>query len=284
LTRMPKMALAFVAGFVLVAAGACTGGGGSSDAKLSDPNSIISAAINGGADIKSFHIKIAVNGTINAAALKSATADVGIPVTGDLKLDGTTLEGDVDVTNQAAHLALSVPALAMLGNVPITGDLIVADKALYYKVSLLSAKYSKQDLGSLSSSIPMAIPSVLPTAGASGLTDEITQLKKQMDDAGVKATLVGVDKVSGQDAYHLNVSVPLDKVNAEIAAEASGDTSMKLDSASVDFWVYTSNNRPAQFEIKGASSSLGSLDLVVTITDYDKAVTISAPAAGDVNP
>jgi hypothetical protein len=291
---MPKTALALVAGFVLVAAGACSSSGASSAAtggaanvNQSDPNSIISAAISGGSDIKSFHIKVAVNGTINAAALQSAAADSGIPITGDVKLDGTSLEGDVDVTNQAAHLAFNVPALAMLGNVPITGDLIVADKTLYYKVSLLGTKYSKEDLsslGSLSSSIPVAIPSVLPTAGASGLTDEIAQLRQQMDDAGVKATLVGVDSIGGQDANHINVSIPLDKINAEIAAEASGDPSMKLDSASVDFWVYKSNNRPAKFEIKGASSSVGSLDLVVTITDYDKAVTISAPAAGDVNP
>jgi hypothetical protein len=52
----------------------------------------------------------------------------------------------------------------------------------------------------------------------------------------------------------------------------------------VDFWVYTDTNRLAKAEIKGASSAIGTIDIVLTITNYDQPVTVSAPAAGDVNP
>jgi hypothetical protein len=307
LIGLPKPALAVFAGLVVVFASACgsssgtpgpaaTGAGGGTanptsvgsvapTVNANDPNSIITSVISGGADIKSFHIKLAVSGTIKAAALKSEAGTSGIPITGDVKLDGTAIEGDVDVANQAAHLTLNVPAMAMLGGVPITGDVVVVNNTLYYKVSLLGPKYTKTDLGSLTSSLP--VPTALPSPGASalaGLTDEINQLRTQMQQAGVTATLVGVEQIGGQDANHINISVPIDKINAAIAAQASPGTNMKVDSASVDFWVYKSNNRLAQVELKGASSTLGSLDLMITVTNYDQPVTVAAPAASDVNP
>ncbi len=303
--RLPKPALAVFAGLVVVFASACgsssgtpvpgstTAGGNPTSAgsvaptvNANDPNSIISSVISGGSDIKSFHIKIAVSGTVKAAALSQAGSS-GIPITGDVKLDGTAIEGDVDVANQAAHLTLNVPAMQMMGNIPITGDVILVSNTLYYKVSLLGPKYTKTDLGSLAGSLPVAIPSALPTAGASelaGLTDQINQLRTEMQAAGVTATLVGVDQIGGQDANHINISVPIDKINEAIAAEASPGANMKVDSASVDFWVYKSNNRLAQVELKGASSTLGNLDLMITVTNYDQPVTVAAPAASDVNP
>lgn len=301
--RLPKPALALFAGLTVVIASAC-GSSGSTPAPVAgasgapaasvaptvnanDPNVIISSVISGGSDIKSFHIKLAVSGTIKAAALQSQAGTSGIPITGDVKLDGTAIEGDVDVANAAAHLTLTVPAMAMFGGAPISGDVILVNGNLYYKVSLLGPRYTKTDLGSLASSLPVAVPSVLPSPGASamaGLTDEINQLRTQMQQAGVTATLVGVDQIGGQDANHISISVPIDKINAAIAAQASPGTQMKLDSASVDFWVYKSNNRLAQIEIKGASSTLGNLDLMITLTNYDQPVTIAAPAASDVNP
>ncbi len=293
--RVRRSAFAVLAGFVLVAAAACSSGSatnapgagssGAAGANQNDPNSIITSVINGGSDIKSFHLKIALSGTIKAAALKSAMASSGVQITSDVKLDGTAIEGDVDVANSAVHLSANVPAMAMLGNVPITGDVIVVSNTMYYKASLLGPKYTKTDLGSLASGLPVSIPSILPSPGASaltGITDQIDQLRAQMKAAGVVATLVGVDKIGGQDANHINVSVPIDKLNAEIAAQASGGPAVTIDSASVDFWVYKSSNRLAQMEVKGASSAFGSLDLTVTITNYDQPVSISAPAASDI--
>jgi len=309
LIRLPKPALALLATVALVAA-ACgggsataapagssatstststsTGGAGASVAPTlnpNDPNSVISQVIAASPDAKSFHIRIALNGTIKAAALQSADSSLGAAITSDLKLDGTAIEGDVDVVNQAGHLALTVPAMKALGGVPITGDLILVDNVLYAKATLLGPKYTTMklsDLGSLTGSLPVAVP----TPGASALTgvaDQVAALRKQLDDAGAKVTLVGVEKIGDQDADHLNVSVPLDMLNSQIAAAAASDSpSMKIDSASVDLWVYTDGYRLAQVEVKGASSSIGSLDLVITVTNYDKAVTVTAPPASEV--
>lgn len=290
--RLPRPAIALLAGLVVVMASGCSsasvtprtggsnGGGGNNS---SDPNTIITSVINGGSAIKSFHIEIAVSGTIKKEALASEAASSGLRITSDVKLDGTAIKGDVDVTNQAAHLTLNVPAMSMLGGIPITGDVILVDKALYYKVSLLGANYTKTDLGSLTDGLPVSIPSVGPSA-MTNVTDEVTQIRNAMQQAGVTATLVGTDQIGGKDAYHINISVPLDKLNAQIAATASGGTSPKLDSASVDFWVYKADNRPAKLEIKGASASIGNLDFTVTITNYDAAVTVTAPSADQINP
>lgn len=296
--RIPRRALALFAGFAVIA-GACgsstatlpggkSGPGGSTNPNFNpnDPSSIITQMVSSGPDVKSFHIKITVGGTIKSDALSGAGAGTDNPLgglsLGDIKLDGTTIEGDVDVANQAAHLALTVPPIAALGGIPIAGDVIVKDAALYYKIDMLGPKYTKTDFGSLTSDLPVAVPTP-GASGLAGLQDEVTKLRQQLDDAGVKATLVGVENVAGKDAYHINLSVPIDKLNEQIAgAAASAASDMKIDSASVDFWVYKDNNAPAKLQIKAASSAIGNLDVLVTVTDYDKPVTISAPPASQI--
>jgi hypothetical protein len=290
--RIPTKALALFTGFVVIA-GACT----SSTATLpggpnfnpNDASSIVSAVIAGGPDVKSFHLKIEVKGTIKTDALSGAAADAGGLLggmsLGDLKLDGTAIEGDIDIANQAAHLSLTVPPIGAMGGMPITGDAILKDATLYYKIDLLgSSKYTKADLGSLTSDLPVAIP----TPGASalaGVQDQVSQIRKTLDDAGAQVTLVGVDQVAGKDAYHINISIPLDLINGKLESAApSAVSDMKIDSASADLWVYKENNMLAKAEVKGASSAVGNLDVIVTVTDYDKPVTISAPSADQIAP
>lgn len=309
--RQPRPALAVLVGLVVVFASACsssgntfpagpTGGAGGTSAptsaasaaatvNLSDPNSLITQLINGGPAVTSFHINIAVTGTIKAAALSSAAGSAGGILTGDLKLDGTTIDGDVDVANQAAHISLNVPPLAALGNLPLTGDLILKDNVLYYQVSLLGTKYTEMDLSSLGASLgslASTLPVAVPTPGASalaGVADEVAQVRQQLQAAGFAAKLVGVEQVDGKNAYHISISLPLDAINSDIAAAAaSAAPGMKLDSASVDIWTYTDNYQLAKIQIQGASSTVGSLGITVTITNYGVPVTIAAPSASEI--
>jgi hypothetical protein len=304
LLRVPKPALSILAGLVVVIASACSSTAATSGAvpasavagvtsgpaavasaavNPNDPSSIITQVLSSGQGTTSFHIKIEVTGTIKAAALKSAAGSSGGALTGDVKLDGTAIEGDVDVVNKAAHMSLTVPPIAMLGNVPLTGDLIVKDSFLYYKVSLLGPKYTKTALGDLTSGLPVTVPTAGPSALA-GMADQIAQLRQQLDAAGVKATLVGVEQIGGKDAYHISISVPLDKINTEIAAAAASEApGMKIDSASVDVWTYKDSYQLAKIQIAGASSSLGNLGMTITITNYGAPVTVTAPAASDIN-
>jgi len=98
--------------------------------------------------VTSFHIKLTISGTINASALSSAQAAPH----GDLKLDGTTVEGDVDVANEAAHLSLQRAGPADAGQRALTGDLILVNNAST-KGFPARGKYSMVDLSSLGSTL-----------------------------------------------------------------------------------------------------------------------------------
>ena len=312
--RLPRPALTLFAGLVVVVASACgssaatTGANGTgapagatnapgssavATVNPNDPNSIITQALSSGTAVKSFHMKIDIAGTIKASALQSAAGStaggLGAALTSDIKLDGTSIEGDVDVANEAAHLAVSVPALAVLGNIPLTGDLIIKDSILYYQVSLLGAQYTEMDLGSLGSSLDSslgALSSALPIASAlptaASLTDEVAQMRQELQAAGVTTKLVGVEQIGGKNADHISVTIPLDQINAQIAAEASAVPGMKIDSATLDFWTYTDNYQLAKVQFTAASSTLGNLSFTVTVTNYDAPVTITAPAASAI--
>jgi hypothetical protein len=310
LIRLPRPALTLFAGLVVVVASACgssaatTGANGTgapagganapgssvaAPVNPNDPNSIITQALSSGTEVKSFHIKIDIAGTIKASALQSAAGSdasgLGAALTSDIKLDGTSIEGDVDVANEAAHLAVSVPALAVLGNIPLTGDLIIKNNILYYQVSLLGAQYTEMDLGSLGSSLG-ALSSALPLAStlptAASLTDEVAQVRQELQAAGVTTKLVGVEQIGGKNADHISVTIPLNQINAEIAAEASAVPGMKIDSATLDFWTYTDNYQLAKVQFTAASSTLGNISFAVTVTNYDAPVTITAPAASAI--
>jgi hypothetical protein len=313
-----KPVFAAVLGFVLVVAAACGGSSAtptsaaasnapgestapssSAAANGNDASSLIAQALSGGSDVKSFHIKFTVSGTIKAAALAAMSDSTPAPTT-DLTLDGTSLEGDVDIANGAGHIALNLPAIPELGGVPISADLIVVGQALYAKTALLgSDKYMMLDLSSLSSmagALPLpSLPVSIPTAGASSaltqVTDQLAQLQQQLDAAGAKATIVGTEQIGGQDATHINVTVPVDWINQQItAAETSatdtpppGLEGAKLDSSTFDIWVYKSNNQLAQLHFTAASSVVGNIDVMLTLTNYDQPVTISAPPASEIS-
>ncbi|MGA2513471.1 MAG: LppX_LprAFG lipoprotein [Candidatus Limnocylindrales bacterium] len=318
--RLPRSALALLVGLVVVFASACsssgstfpalpsgggpaagtpaagtpgggTPGGGSPGASVAatantnDPESLISQ-INL-ASVTSFHVNVAISGTIKASGLASAMGSSGGALTGDLTLDGTTIDGDVDVANQAAHLTFSVPAMPALGGVPLTGDLIVKDSELYYKISLLGDLYTKTDLSTLTGDLGSIASGVtVPTPGPSalsGVTDEVAKLREQLKAAGVTATLVGVEQVDGKDAYHISISVPMDALNGAIASAApSAAAELSLDSATVDLWTYKDNYQLAKVQIQAASSTLGTLGVVVTVTNYNTPVTITAPPDSEI--
>jgi hypothetical protein len=284
--RVPRPAITLLAGLLVVAASACSGSsataapvapaGGGQTFNPQDPSSVITQVISGGSGVTSFHLKITVSGTIKAAALADAgSAAATLGAGGDMKLDGSIIEGDVDIANQAAHFAASLPADG------VSADVLLVNNAIYYKMASASPKYTKMDLGSLARLSPVAIP----TAGGSAmgsLNNEIGLLQAALTAAGVTAKLVGVEQIGGKDANHIAFSLPLDKINAQLAAAASPSPAPTIDSLSVDMWLYTADSRVAQLEAKFASSALGNLDLTLTVSAYNQPVTITAPSADQI--
>lgn len=273
MTRLPKPALALMAVTAIVFAGACGGNSGTpTPPPITDPSEVITKSVAVVPAVKSLHLKLEVSGKVNTGALTGGSSG-GLGLSGNFDLSGTTVEGDVDVTKVATDLKFAVP-----GVLGLTGEAIVVDGNLYYKTSLTGDKFTQSKL---SDTVPVSIPSPGALASAD-ITSGIASLRKSLDDAGAKATLLADDQVNGKDAYHVSISVPVDKINAMLAQSGSATAGLTLDSASVDYWAYKDSLLPAKISIVGSAGTLGNLSLTLTLTDYGKSVTVTAPAASDI--
>ena len=255
-----------------------------------DPEALFSLGIAEGPAWQSFHLKIAVGGTVKAAFLKAMGNPSWAKLTTDAVLDGTVLEGDVDAQSLAFHLAIAVPAVAAFGSGAVTGDLIIKDSNLYLKMASLGAKYHEVKLGTVSKEF--GVPVSVPTPGGSalvGLSNLTASIRSQLEADGVTPKVVGVEQIGGRDAYHIDLTVPVDKLNSDLAAAATKAGAgaailgqLKIDSVSSGIWIYKDNYQLAQVQIAGTSSTAGNLGFMMTLTNFDQPVTINAPAASDV--
>jgi hypothetical protein len=265
-TRFPRLAVALVALAGVVIASGCA----SATPPITDPNVVIAKSVVALQTAKSVHVKIDATGKVNTGAVPGlGFGGFGL----NLDLAGTTVEGDVDVANQATDLKITLPA--PLG----TGEVIVVGGNLYYQLSLYGDKFTETKL---SDAVAVSLPSARALASADP-SAAIASLTKAMNDLGAKATLLAGDKVDGKDVYHVSVSVPVDKINALLAAQGgSSAAGIQLDSATFDYWAYTDTVLPAKFEVKISAGKIGNFDVVATLTGYNQAVTINAPAASEI--
>jgi hypothetical protein len=280
--RLPKTALALVALATAIVVSGCGGGaaGTPTPPPISDPNEVITKAITAAPDVKSLHIKLEVAGKISLSALSGASG--GSALSGSIDLTGTTMEGDVDVANQAADLKLTLTGMLAMPALGLPSEIIVKDGSTYMKSSS-TGKFSKTALGSLTSGLPVSIPS--QDAAPSALTDQVATIRKRLTDAGLTVTMMPDDTVGGQAAYHVSMTYPIDKLNSLIASQAGSMASgLTFDKLAIDVWAYKDSQLPAKFEVAVGAGALGNLDITVTITAYNTPVTITAPAAGDIAP
>ena len=237
-------------------------------APVSDPNEIITRSATGVAAIQTVHFDVAVGGSVNTSALGSSGSALGL--SGSLKLDGTTVSGDVDLQKQAFHVTASMPTF--LG---LSADVIQVDGFQYTKISLVGDKYTK----SAASTLPIA--SAAPSATLD-ISNTVNTLKTSLASAGVTATLVGRDQVDGRDSYHVAVALPKDLVNQGMGALSAAASGISIDTATLDYWVYVDSLNPAKMELKATSAAVGNLTVTMTLTKYNQPVTITAPAAGEI--
>lgn len=269
-----KLGLAAASIFSLALVAGCGSSGTPTPPPISDPIELINQAVTKAPDVSTFHLKIDIAGKINTAALGSSGSSLGLG--GSMDLAGTKIEGDIDVKKAATDLKFTMPGLMGL-----SGEVIVVDGSAYYKISLLGEKYTQSKLSDLTGGLPVSVPSALPSGSA--IADQVAEFRKQLQDAGVTMTMKPDDKVDGQAVYHVSVNLPLEKINTLLAAEGgSGAAAMKLDSANVETWFYKDTLLPAKFEIAGSSSSIGNLDIVISMTAYNKGVTVAAPPADQI--
>jgi hypothetical protein len=262
--RFLKPILAAGAIIGLVAAGCGGSSGTPTPPPISDPYEIISRSLDEVQKSTSLHVRATVDGNLDLSGLSEMTGGLS----GKINLSGTYLEGDIDVTNQALDFKFGVPAL-----LAISGRMIVVDGYSYTQISLQGDKYTKSEAGD---NLPVDLPS--PGASAGGaIADAVEEIKKQLDETGYEATLEGDAKVDGRDCYHISITIPAEKLNEIVGEAGAAAPSVTIEDSQLDYYVYKDNLRPARIAASGKAESTGQVSLDVTITRYDKKVSIKAP-------
>jgi hypothetical protein len=260
---MPRRLL-FVVALVATLLAAC--GGTASAPALTDPKDILAHAASSLQGLKTVHVKATLSGKIDSGALSGGA---GLPV----DLTGSSLEGDIDIADTEAKLAVAVPAL--LG---FSADAIATGGTVYVKTSLNpDGKYHKVDTAALTSGLPLpSLPATIGSPDPSAVTAMIDQFKAELDKLTTPPTKLADEKIGDQDCYHVQT-----KFSGADVPQASG--ALGTGSVTVDVWTRKSDYRPARLAIVVDAGAAGSLSITVDLTNYDAAVTVTAPPADQIS-
>lgn len=226
--------------------------GGTTGPNLTDPKEIVTKSMEALAAAKSFHLQADVEGKIKLALFGDQASEI------DLK--GTSLAGDVDVSAKKAKISFVVPAL--LG---VSADVIATGTDTWTKISLLGPRWKH---------------STTP-AGAEGAASDpqkaIADLKAALDKLPAAPTKLPDEKCGSTDCYRVQLKGSASDLGplASAAPGISGD-------ATVDLWVEHGTNRPVKLVLT-ANGDSGPITVTLTLSNWDQAVTIEPPPAGDVD-
>jgi predicted small lipoprotein YifL len=225
---------------------------GSSGPAISDPREIVTKGVEATTQLDTAHVAVTIEGTASVPGSDS-----------QLSLDGTTVEGDVDLAARQSHFSFTAMGF--------TGELISDGADTYIKTPLTGPKWMKS---TGASGDPV-----------SGLTDPAQILE------GVRGFLdtegVDVEKLSDADCgsgrcYAVRLTIPADQVSG--AGNVAGvDLSQLVGDALVldllfdrdDLWLSDASTQLG-------SEALGQLTLRVALSAYDEDVSIELPPADEV--
>jgi hypothetical protein len=250
MSRRLALLLALITSFVIACSGAPAA------PPLTDPNEILAKSAESLAKAKSVHFAASLTGTFSGDMM-------GTGQDTEFKLDGTTAEGDIDVAGKKARATFSVPAL--LG---LSGEVIQVGQTTFMKTSLTGAKYQKQT----SSELP--VDEVADPAKAA------EAVREALDQPGLSPTKAADAKCGDKDCYQVEIDLTGEEL-AALASEAPdaglGDAAMKIT-----FSVERDTLRLAKVVVSVTAGAAGSVDMTLTMTKWDEAVTINEPAADQV--
>jgi hypothetical protein len=227
------------------------------------------AAITKSGNVKSFHLAVVLSGSLPSSVLMSA---LGLPTpdasSAPAKLDGSTVNADVDVTKGALHLKASVVAGGL------TKEIVAIGGYLYSRSSPGSILFSKTAL----SGTAAPAGSASPTITSVNLPDLLTGWIRIFDGYGATWSEIKGEKVEGADAVHFSLTLPVDKVGSALAGAGYR---LSLSGLSVDLWMLAADSRPAKIAIKADAGPDGSFTATAIFSAYDSPVTIIVPPANE---
>ena len=262
---------AFFALVLMVVTG-CTGGLGSMGRiGALGPDEMLAASLARLETSAAVHIEATFGGSVNAGSLSSLAGGLPIGLLGTLKLDGADANSDIDISDRAVHVSASLPVLF-----GATAEVILAGGDLYTKVNLLGDKFTKSKAPALP-----PLPSARPGA-TFGFAEAVEQVRPLLEAAGASATMAARDQVGGRDTYRLGVTVTADGLNRILASAGVTVSLPAVRIGPVDYWIYADTLQPARLRLTVTSTSIGSIDIDLVFSAYDRPVKIEAPPAGQV--
>ncbi len=227
---------------------------------LTDPKEIATKSLLALKEVKTVHLKADLSGTVAVPGFGGGGGS------SNLSLQGTTLEGDLDIAGKKAKVSVAVPAL--LG---FTADAVFVDQTIYYKLGGVlgggSDKYQKQEASGSGA-----------TEAASDPQKAIDDLKAYLDRPGVAPTKQPDEKCGDKDCYRVSLTLESSDLTDALGSAAPGLTANGV----VNVWVQKSDLRPVKFTIGANTGDQGTIELTIELSRFDAGVSIDAPPADQV--
>jgi hypothetical protein len=237
----------------------CSGG----TPAVSDPKEIVTKAMTTLQAVKTVHLRAEVSGTVDMSGLMggaSGGSSASIP------LDGTNIEGDLDIAAKNAAFAVSIPAF--LG---LKLDMVQVGQTSYSKVSLdPSGKWQKSTTRSTDA-----------LSSASDPQKALGDIQAFLDKPEVAPKKLGDEKCGDKDCYHVQMTLPAADLAGALGSPDPA-ASPPVTSALLDLWVEKDSSRLAKAVLVLDLPKTGKLTVTLTMSKYDAAVTIVAPPADQV--
>lgn len=230
---------------------------------LTDPAEILTRGAEATSEADSFHMTLTVTGSVID------------PETGaEIPLDGVTVEGDINVADDAAHVTFAVPFL--LG---LSGEAIVLGEDVYLLSSLSGDKWVHMPAGRASS------PSPAPTAPAE-IADKVAEF---LATEGVSPEKLADEECGEDTCYHvrLNISAAALAAHPGSMPDMGEYGSLVPDDAFtgplvVDLLFDRDGLWLRQVSTTAADPAAGDASLSLALSDYNLSFDISAPPADEV--
>jgi hypothetical protein len=245
--------LAPVLVLMLVVLAACKGA-----ATIADPTDIISRGLTATTSLKSFHVSLALDGSVTMPG-SPAKIDLG----------STSLDADVDIAGKQAHLTFAVPAFLSL-----TGDVLLIGKDLWVKTSMGGDKYWH-----MSADFPGASfePSASPDTAAM-----VKKVKDFLAKDGVETKKLADVACGDRQCYQVSVTIP-SSLMSDAGAVASFDPSTVFGDALVLNLLFDREKLwLTELSTDVASATLGTFSVTLSFSNFDEAVTVSPPPDAEV--
>lgn len=271
---MPRRFL-FLVAIVAIILAACGGGGATQAPALTDPKDILTKTVGSLQDFKTVHLKASLSGKLDAGALSGGTGSGTM-----VDLSGSTLEGDLDRPDSEAKITVSVPAV--LG---FSADLVATGGNAWIKTSLSpDGKYHSLDLASLTGSLPLPSLPAVASPDPSAMASVLDAVRAELDKLPAPTKLAD-EKIGDQDTYHVQwklTSADLPQASGE-SPEPSASGGLPQGALTLDVWTRKSDYRPARVTVAVDGGASGTLTLSTDLTNYDAAVTVTAPSPDQVS-